>query len=160
MNDPFITIVGNLGGPPRLKVVGEKAVPVADFRVAVTPRRADRQGDWSDGETIWFTVTAWRALGEHCAASLKKGDRVTVSGELTTRSWEVEGGERRSGLEISARTVGLELSRSDARSLKPPVLVPGEDPWVSSGVVDPETGEVLMEPQPLAAVPEPSSAAA
>jgi len=143
VHEPLITVVGNVAGPPRQRTT-PAGVTVADFRIAATPRRPDRAaGTWADGETIWFGVTAWRALGEHCAASLNKGDRVVVTGRLTTRSWEVEGGERRSGLEVDATSVGLELSRGSAAYLRPPQLTPDQDPWVSSGQVDPLTGEVL-----------------
>lgn len=145
MHEPLITIVGNVAGPPTLRTT-PTGVPVSDFRVAATPRRHDRATDqWGDGETIWFGVTTWRALGEHCAGSLKKGDRVVVTGRLTTRSWEVEGGERRSSLQVDASSVGLELSRGTAAYQRPPQLVTDQDPWLSSGRVDPATGEVLRE---------------
>ena len=111
MHEPFLTVVGNVAGPPRLRTT-PNGIAVADFRIASTPRRQDRaEGTWSDGETIWFGVTTWRGLAEHVAGSLKKGDKVVVAGRLTTRSWEVEGGERRTGLELDAAHVGLDLSR-------------------------------------------------
>lgn len=145
MHEPLITVVGNVAGPPRQRTTPAGAT-VADFRIAATPRRHDRVADtWADGETIWFGVTTWKALAEHCAFSLKKGDRVVVTGRLTTRSWEVEGGERRSGLEVDATSVGLELSRGSAAYVRPAQLVTDQDPWVSSGQVDPITGEVLGE---------------
>ena len=145
MHEPLITVVGNVAGPPRQRST-PNGVSVADFRIAATPRRQDRATEaWSDGETMWFGVTAWRALAEHCAASLKKGDRVVVTGRLTTRSWQTDGGERRSALEVEASTVGLDLSRGTAAYVKPATLVVGEDPWISSGRVDAETGEVLRE---------------
>ena len=143
MHEPYLTVVGNVAGPPRLRTT-PAGVSVADFRIASTPRRHDRaEGTWSDGETIWFGVTAWRGLAEHVAGSLHKGDKVVVAGRLTTRSWEVEGGERRSGLELEAAHVGLDLSRGAAGYVKPGRLVVDEDPWISSGQVDRETGEVL-----------------
>ena len=146
MNEPLLTVVGNVAGPPRQRTT-PAGVVVADFRIAATPRRLDRStGTWSDGETLWFGVTAWRSLAEHCASSLKKGDRVVVTGRLTTRSWEVEGGEKRANLEVDATSVGLDLARGTAAYTKAPVLVVGEDPWVSSGIVDPVTGVVLREP--------------
>ena len=113
----------------------------------------------SPDETIWFGVTTWKALAEHCSSSLKKGDRVVVTGRLTTRSYEVEGGERRSGLEVDATSVGLELSRGSAMYVRPPTLVTDEDPWVSSGQVDPLTGEVLAQ-QPEGAADADDAAAA
>ena len=142
MHEPLITVVGNVAGPPRQRTT-PAGVAVSDFRIAATPRRLDRAANtWSDGETIWFGVSTWRGLAEHVAASLKKGDRVVVSGRLTTRSWEVEGGERRTGLEIDAAHVGLDLARGPAEYVKPGTLVVTEDPWLSSGRVDQETGAV------------------
>ena len=53
------------------------------FRVAHTPRKRDRAtGVWSDGQTLWFSVSCWRTLAEHCARSLSTGDRVVVTGRL------------------------------------------------------------------------------
>lgn len=145
MREPVITVVGNVAGPPVQRTT-PTGVPVANFRIAATPRRLDRATDsWSDGETIWFGVAAWRTLGQHCGASLKKGDRVVVTGELSTRRYVVEGGEVRSNLEIKADSVGLELSKAPAAYQRPAVLVTGSDPWVSSGMVDPDTGVVRPE---------------
>jgi single-strand DNA-binding protein len=142
VHEPHVTVVGNVAAPPRLRTT-QQGVPVADFRVAATPRVKDRTtGEWGDGETLWFGVTAWRALGEHAAASLAKGDRVVVTGRLTSRSWEVEGGEKRSGLEVEASSVGLELSRGTATYVRGAAPAADEDPWASSGHVDPDTGEV------------------
>ena len=140
VSEPLITVVGNVAGPPRQRTT-PAGVPVADFRIAATPRRQDRAaGTWSDGETMWFGVTAWRALGEHCATSLKKGDRVVVQGRLTTRVWETEGGERRSSLEVEASSVGLELSRAAATSVRPAQQPPEQDPWADGGPVDAAAG--------------------
>jgi single-strand DNA-binding protein len=145
VHEPLITVVGNVAGPPRQRTT-PAGVAVSDFRIAATPRRLDRAANtWSDGETIWFGVTAWRGLAEHCADSLKKGDRVVVTGRLTTRSWDVEGGERRTGLEVDATSVGLDLSKGSAAYVKAPTLVTDQDPWVSSGLVDPLTGVVRPE---------------
>ena len=67
MLEPFITVVGNVGAPPRTRVLASGAV-VTDFRIASTPRRVDRAtGAWSDGETIWFGVSCWRLLAENVA---------------------------------------------------------------------------------------------
>ncbi len=160
MHEPLITVVGNVAGPPRHRTT-PAGVPVADFRIAATPRRLDRAANtWGDGETLWFGVTVWRALADHCATSLKKGDRVVVAGRLTTRSWEVEGGERRSGLEVDATSVGLELSRGDAAYVRPAQLVTDQDPWVSSGQVNPLTGEVVAEDLDPLDEDEPMSTAA
>jgi single-strand DNA-binding protein len=148
VHEPFITVVGNLAAPPTLRSL-TNGTPVASFRIASTPRKLDKaSGEWGDGQTIWFGVAAWRALGEHCAESLKKGDKVVVSGRLVAHTWLDPEGKERSGLEIDAQSVGLDLSRGAATMLKTVAPTVTEDPWASSGEVDPETGEVLGGPAP------------
>jgi len=111
MNGPQITVVGHLAWPPRSRTLAGGTV-VADFRIGTTPRRFDKSsGQWSDLETLWFGVTCWRDLAEHATTSLKKGDRVVVTGRLSTKSWTTKEGEQRSGLEIDASSVGLDLAR-------------------------------------------------
>ena len=114
MQEPLITVTGNVGGMPRTRVVASGSV-VTDFRIANTPRDVDKaSGQWSDGQTVWFGVSCWRALAENVAASVKKGDRVVVTGRLRAHTWKTEQGEERSSLEIKAQTVGFDLSRGKA----------------------------------------------
>jgi single-strand DNA-binding protein len=91
---------------------------VAGFRVAVTPRV--RQGDqWTDGETSFFRVNAWRSMAENVTESCGKGARVVVVGRLRSRSWETPEGERRSVVEIEADEVGASLKFAQASLTKP-----------------------------------------
>lgn len=111
MHEPFLTVAGNVGAPPRTRVLASGAV-VTDFRIASTPRRLDRaSGVWSDGETIWFAVSCWRQLAEHVGACVRTGDRVVVTGHLRAHTWRTEQGEERSRLEVDAQTVAFDLSR-------------------------------------------------
>lgn len=128
MLEPFITVTGNVGADPRTRVVAGGQV-VTDFRIASTPRKVDRTTDsWSDGETIWFGVSCWRMLAENVAASIKKGDRVTVTGRLRARSWTTDQGEERSNLEIEAQTVGFDLARGKAVQERSTPLMVTSDP--------------------------------
>lgn len=110
MNESMVTFQGWLGGDPRLRTAGE--VPVTSFRVAATPRRFHRATQsWSDGPTQWYTVTAWRSLGEHCASSLRRGDPVVVHGRLTQSTWRTDAGEEVTTVEVEADFVGHDLNR-------------------------------------------------
>ncbi|TAL13376.1 MAG: single-stranded DNA-binding protein [Frankiales bacterium] len=139
MQEPVITVSGNVGGMPRTRVVASGSV-VTDFRIANTPRDVDKTtGQWSDGQTVWFGVSCWRSLAENVAASVKTGDRVVVTGRLRAHTWKTEQGEERSSLEIKAQTIGFDLSRGKAvqeRSVPlsmtvdpglPPVEEPADD---------------------------------
>jgi single-strand DNA-binding protein len=111
--DNQVMLVGNLTEDPELRFTPSGAA-VASFRLAVTPRI--RQGDqWTDGETSFFRVNAWRGLGENVAESLTKGARAVVIGRLRMRSWETPEGEKRSVVEVEADEVGASLKFATAR---------------------------------------------
>ena len=141
MHEPVITVVGNIGAPPRSRVLASGAV-VTDFRMAATPRRVDRAtGQWSDGETIWFGVSCWRQLAENVAACVRTGDRVVVTGHLRSSTWTTDQGEQRSRLEVDAQTVAFDLSRGKAVQERSVPLTVTSDPGG-------------CHPEPVAAEPE------
>ncbi|MCB5290806.1 single-stranded DNA-binding protein [Arthrobacter sp. SO3] len=102
-----VSIAGNLVADPELSI-GESGVAHAKLRVAVNQRIQGADGTWHDGEPVFHNVSAFRALAENAATSLKKGDPVTVAGELEFRSYEKDG-ERREARRIVADTIGPDL---------------------------------------------------
>lgn len=110
-----ITIVGNLTSDPNLRFTPSGA-PVANFRVASTPRTFDRQtNEWRDGEALFVDCAVWRQYAEHVAETLTKGMRVIVQGRLKARSFETREGERRTAWEIDVDEVGPSLRYATAQ---------------------------------------------
>ncbi len=128
MQHPSITVTGNLAATPVLRRTPAD-LAVSSFRIANTPSRLDRASDtWVDQPTTWFTVSCWRGTAENVVRSLRQGDRVVVTGRLSTSTWTTSEGEQRSGLDIEATHVGLDLSRAPARVVTVPPLQVGSDP--------------------------------
>ncbi len=100
-----ITIQGNVGADPELRFTAS-GDGVASFSVAVTERIRNDAGDWEDGDTTWYRVTAWRKLGENVAESIRQGDRVIVTGRLKADNWEDRDGNARTSLDVQANDVG------------------------------------------------------
>lgn len=118
MNDTLVTLQGNLGGPVKLRAAGDSVV--ASFRLGCTPRRYQKvSGTWSDDETQWFTVNAWRTLGDNCAASLRTGDAVIVSGRMSLNTWVNADGVEQQTWEVTATAVGHDLNRGISRFVRP-----------------------------------------
>ena len=110
MNDTTITLQGWLGSDVELRRAGD--VPVASFRLACTPRRFNRRTEnWSDGVTQWYTVSAWRSLGENAAVSLRRGDPVVVTGRLHVRTYVNKDDVEVVVHEVDATHLGHDLSR-------------------------------------------------
>ena len=126
-----ITLTGLVATPPRHLVTSE-GLPITSFRLASTQRRFDRsQEKWIDGDTNWYTVTAFRQLALNSNASLDKGQRVIVTGRLKIREWE-NGEKSGTTIEIEAESIGHDLSWGTAnftRSVSTATVVaPDPDP--------------------------------
>ena len=104
-----ITTTGIIATDPR-HVVTSEGLAITSFRLAATQRYFDRKANaFVDGETNWYTVTAFRGLAINAVISLTKGDRLLVRGRLRIREWS--DGER-SGrvVEIEADAIGHDLN--------------------------------------------------
>ena len=107
MNDT-VTIVGRVATDPTQGHTGG-GDPVTNFRLASTHRRFDNATQtWTDSDTNWFSVAAFRQLGEHAKASLRTGDSVIVTGRLRIRTWE-SNGKQGTSVDIIADAIGHDL---------------------------------------------------
>ena len=104
-----ISVTGLVATTPR-HLVTQDGLPITSYRLASSSRRFDRsQNKWVDGETNWYTVTAFRQLAINSAGCVNKGDRVLVNGKLRVRDWD--NGERAgTSVEIEADAIGHDLS--------------------------------------------------
>ena len=105
----MITLTGIVGTEPRAITTSE-GLAITSFRLASTQRRFDRaQEKWVDGETNWYSITTFRQLATNAAVSVKKGERILVTGRLRIRDWE---SNDKSGttIEIDANALGHDLS--------------------------------------------------
>ncbi|NQX10085.1 single-stranded DNA-binding protein [Microbacteriaceae bacterium VKM Ac-2855] len=103
-----VTIVGVIGtDPKRIDTAGGALV---SFRLASSQRRFDRSTEkWVEGSTNWYSVSVFRELGENALTSLRRGERVIVSGRLSVRSWT--SGERTgTDVVVTAEAVGHDLA--------------------------------------------------
>lgn len=100
------TAEGNLVDEPVLRQTSS-GLDVCNFRIAVTTRSMRNGQEFEHTEFI--NVVAWQGLGLNAKASLSKGDRVIVSGDLRMRSFEGKDGNPRNVTEIVAQTLGVSL---------------------------------------------------
>jgi single-strand DNA-binding protein len=117
--EAYVHMTGYVGGDVEYR---NHTTPTGSFRLACTPRMR-RGGDWTDGETTWLTVTCFRALAEHAASSIRRGDPVIVIGRLRTQVWTKDGVQQERTV-LEALTIGHDLTRGTSafnRSERPAV---------------------------------------
>ena len=140
MNETVITVVGNVATDPKLRVTASGA-RVVSFRLASTERRYDKAlKGWRDGDTVFYTVTCWRNVGENALDSVVTGQPMVVHGRLRNPRYEKEG-ETRSYLDIEAYSLGHDIARGVSRFTRASQPVDRRD-------VAPDDEPDLAEPRP------------
>jgi single-strand DNA-binding protein len=147
-----ITLTGLVATTPRHLVTSE-GLPITSFRLASTQRRFDRtESRWVDGDTNWYTITAFRQLAINAAGSVAKGERVIVTGRLRIRDWTA-GDKAGTTVEIDADAIGHDLSWGSAVFTRSVSTAVREEP--ASAAEEPEADAAAA---PESAVLEPAGA--
>ena len=128
-----VVLVGRLGNDPELKYT-PSGTGVTNFRLAVN-RPPQRDAPAGEERTDWLDIVAWGTVAENCAQYLDKGALVGVEGRVQSRSWGTQDGQRRSAVEINARSVQFLESKSEAERRRT-----GQEQRVASGSVVPDDG--------------------
>lgn len=97
-----VDLIGNLTAEPEIRVT-KNNVTVCSFRLAV-PRNF-KNPETGERDADFFTVVAWRQLGELCGKYLHKGEKAGVGGHLETRSYVDKNGVKRYTVEVIADDV-------------------------------------------------------
>lgn len=114
-----LTVAGLVATPIKHTITAE-GLEISSFRLASTSRRYDSATRaWVDGETNWFTITAFRHLAANVHASLDKGHRVVVAGRLKVREWR-NGEQLGRDVEIIADALGPDLAWGRAQYTRTP----------------------------------------
>lgn len=93
-------VTGNVGRVSELKTsAGGKAY--ASFSVASSEKK--------DGPTTWVDVVCFDEQAEQVAGALQKGQRVVVSGRLSSDTYEKKDGSQGFSVRLVASDVGLSL---------------------------------------------------
>ena len=130
-----ITIAGQLGRDAEVRNM-PNGDPVANFSVA------DSQG--REKPTIWWNCQLFGKRAESLAQYLTKGTSVTVSGNVTQRSYTDKNGVEKVSTEIRVADVALQGSKKDdAPAFKKPsqdAAKARQAPKASSGFDDMDDG--------------------
>ncbi|HEX2772259.1 MAG TPA: single-stranded DNA-binding protein [Micromonosporaceae bacterium] len=148
MFDTYVTIVGNVLTAPEWRRTTQSNTLVANFKVASTARRLDRDSKrWVDGNSLRVRVNCWRRLAEGVAASVMVGDPVVVVGRMYTRDWVDGDGNHRAIYELEAVAVGHDLSRGRGRFLR-------NRPTASTSSVEDAQAETRVQGEETEPVPD------
>ncbi len=97
-----VILMGRLTADPELKQT-QGGASVVSFSIAVD-RRFNKDGE---KKADFINVVAWRTTAEFIAKYFNKGSMIALVGELQTRSWEDNNGQKRYATEVIASEVSF-----------------------------------------------------
>ena len=99
-----VILIGNMTADPELKQT-TAGVSVCSFSIAVNRRFAKAQDAQQNVDFI--NIVTWRQQAEFVSRYFKKGNPILICGQLQTRSWSDNQGQKRYATEVVADEVSF-----------------------------------------------------
>ncbi len=110
-----VILVGNLGQDPDIKRL-PSGDPVVNLRIATSESWRDKNSGERKERTEWHSVVIFNEnLAKVAEQYLKKGSKVYIEGQLQTRQWEDQSGQKRYSTEVVLQRFRGELQMLDRR---------------------------------------------
>jgi single-strand DNA-binding protein len=110
-----VILIGNLGRDPEVKSM-QDGRSLVNMSVATSETWRDRQSGERKERTEWHRVVIFNdKLAEVAQKYLKKGAKVYLEGQLTTRKWTDQSGQERYTTEVVVPRFGGTLTMLDGR---------------------------------------------
>ncbi|MEM8876932.1 MAG: single-stranded DNA-binding protein [Pseudomonadota bacterium] len=111
-----VMLIGNLGRDPEIRRT-QDGRPIANLSVATTETWRDRNSGEKREKTEWHRVVIFsEGLCRVVEQYLRKGSKIFVEGQLQTREWEDQSGQKRYTTEVVLQNYGGTLTMLDGRS--------------------------------------------
>ena len=111
-----VILVGNLGADPEVRRLNS-GDPVVNMRIATSENWRDKQSGERREKTEWHNVVIFNEnLARVAEQYLRKGSKVYIEGQLQTRQWEDQSGQKRYTTEVVLQRYRGELQMLDSRN--------------------------------------------
>ncbi|MBP3545752.1 MAG: single-stranded DNA-binding protein [Alphaproteobacteria bacterium] len=110
-----VILVGNLGDDPRVNTT-QNGSKVVNLSVATTDTWKDKVSGERKDRTEWHRVVIFNSqLADVAERFLRKGSKVYIEGQLQTRSWDDNNGQKRYTTEVVLQNYTGTLVMLDGR---------------------------------------------
>ena len=130
-----VILIGNMTADPELKQT-PSGISVCSFSIAIN-RKFAKEGEQT---CDFITIQTWRQTAEFVSKYFKKGKPILVCGQLQTRTWTDNQGQKRYATEVVADEVSFVGNNETTADAKPQASA--YTPSVYGGTVSPHFEEV------------------
>ena len=110
-----VILLGNLGRDPEVRRLSS-GEPVVNLRIATSESWRDKMSGERKEKTEWHSVVIFNEnLAKVAEQYLRKGSKVYVEGQLSTRKWTDQSGQERYTTEVVIPRFGGALTMLDGR---------------------------------------------
>jgi single-strand DNA-binding protein len=102
-----VILIGNMTADPELKQTAA-GISVCSFSIAVNRRFA--KPDQGQQNVDFINIVTWRQSAEFVSRYFKKGNPILICGQLQTRTWTDNQGQKRYATEVVADEVSFVVS--------------------------------------------------
>lgn len=93
-----VRLYGNVGQEPEVKTL-ENGNKMAKFSLATSEKRKDQKGNLVE-ETTWHNLVIWGKSVDTIEKYVNKGDKLSIEGRISNRSYEAKDGTKKYYTEI------------------------------------------------------------
>ncbi len=96
-----VTLIGNLGKDPDVRVIPGSEAKVASFTIATSETRKNKETGEREDRPEWHKVVIFNErLADLVERYVRKGSKLYIDGQLQTRSWIDKSGNERYVTEV------------------------------------------------------------
>jgi single-strand DNA-binding protein len=108
-----VILIGNLGADPEIRRT-QDGRPIANIRIATSASWRDARSGERHEKTEWHRVVIFsEGLAKVAEQYLKKGAKVYLEGQLQTREWDDQSGQKRYTTEVVLQGFNATLTMLD-----------------------------------------------
>lgn len=108
-----VILIGHMTADPELKLT-PSGVGVCSFSIGISRKYTKGEQQQSD----FINIVAWRQQGEFVSKYFKKGQAICICGQIQTRSWTDNNGNKRYATEVVADEVSFVERKEGATGAK------------------------------------------
>ena len=116
-----VILIGNMTADPELKQTAT-GISVCSFSIAVN--RRFNKADQGQQNVDFINIVTWRQQAEFVSRYFKKGNPILICGQLQTRSWNDNQGQKRYATEVVADEVSFVASAAQSGTPSPMGQIP------------------------------------
>jgi len=86
----LVIMMGRVGRKPELRTAGNGGMKYSFLNIAISKPKKEVDGKWGE-KTDWLSIKVFNQQADYCCTYLEAGDLISIEGQHTTHTQEIDG---------------------------------------------------------------------